>query len=46
MKRYPSKAIWFYQYEGTGGNTIDFVQRHMNMSYPEAMEYLLGGYGF
>lgn len=35
--------LWFHQYEQTGGNTIDFVQRFMGKSYPEAMEFLLGG---
>jgi len=35
--------LWFHQYEQTGGNAVDFVQRFMGKSYPEAMEYLLGG---
>ena len=35
--------LWFHQYEQTGGNAVDFVQRFMDKSYPEAMEYLLGG---
>lgn len=35
--------LWYHQYEGTGGNTIDFVQRFMDKTYPEAMEFLLGG---
>ena len=34
--------LWFHQYEQTGGNAIDFVQRYMEMSYVEAMEYLVG----
>ena len=35
--------LWYHQYEETGGNTIDFVQRFMDKTYPEAMEFLLGG---
>ena len=35
--------LWFHQYERTGGDAIDFVRRFYNKSYPEAMEYLLGG---
>ncbi len=37
--------LWFHQYERVGGDAIDFVRRFMNKSYPEAMEYLLGGSG-
>ncbi len=37
--------LWFHQYERVGGDAIDFVRRYMNMSYPEAMEYLLGNIG-
>ena len=37
--------LWFHQYEEVGGDTIDFVRRFYNKSYPEAMEYLLGGSG-
>ena len=33
------------QYERVGGDAIDFVRKYMNKSYPEAMEYLLGGIG-
>ena len=35
--------LWYHQYEQVGGDAIDFVRRFMNKSYPEAMEYLLGG---
>ena len=34
--------LWYHQYEQIGGNAIDFVQKFMNKSYPEAMDYLLG----
>lgn len=34
--------LWFHQYDRVGGDTIDFVRRFYNKSYPEAMEYLLG----
>lgn len=37
--------LWFHQYERVGGDAIDFVRKFYNKSYPEAMEYLLGGYG-
>lgn len=37
--------LWFHQYERVGGDAIDFVRRYYNKSYPEAMEYLLGGSG-
>lgn len=37
--------LWFHQYDRQGGDAIDFVRRFMNKSYPEAMEYLLGGCG-
>lgn len=35
--------LWYHQYEQVGGDAIDFVRRYMKMSYPETMEYLLGG---
>ena len=34
--------LWFHQYDQKGGDTIDFVRRFYNKTYPEAMEYLLG----
>ena len=34
--------LWYHQYDRVGGDTIDFVRRFYNKSYPEAMEYLLG----
>ena len=37
--------LWYHQYEEVGGDAIDFVRRFMGKSYPEAMEYLLGGCG-
>lgn len=37
--------LWFHQYERIGGDAIDFVRKYYNKSYPEAMEYLLGGCG-
>ena len=35
----------YHQYEQVGGDAVDFVRRFYNKSYPEAMEYLLGGSG-
>ncbi len=35
--------LWYHQYDQEGGDAIDFVRRFMDKSYPEAMEYLLGG---
>jgi len=35
--------LWFHQYDRQGGDAIAFVRRFMGKSYPEAMEYLLGG---
>ena len=37
--------LWFHQYDHEGGDAIDFVRRFYNKTYPEAMEYLLGGCG-
>lgn len=37
--------LWFHQYDRDGGDAIDFVRRFYNKSYPEAVEYLLGGRG-
>ena len=37
--------LWFHQYDRQGGDAIDFVRRYYNKSYPEAVEYLLGGCG-
>lgn len=34
--------LWFHQYERTGGDALDFVQRYFHKSFPEAVEYLLG----
>ena len=35
--------LWYHQYEEVGGDAIGFVRRYYNKSYPEAVEYLLGG---
>jgi len=37
--------LWYHQYDQVGGDAIDFVRRFYNKDYPEAMEYLLNGYG-
>ena len=37
--------LWYHQYERVGGDAVDFVQRYYGKSYPEAVEYLLGGNG-
>ncbi len=37
--------LWYHQYDQVGGDAIDFVRRFFNKDYPEAMEYLLNGYG-
>ena len=37
--------LWYPQYEEVGGDAIDFVRKFYNKDYPEAMEYLLNGYG-
>lgn len=37
--------LWFHQYERVGGDAVDFVRKYMGKSYPEAVEYLLGGSG-
>lgn len=34
---------WYDHAQEQGGNTISFVQRHYNLSFPEAMQALLGG---
>lgn len=36
---------WYDYEEHEGGNAISFVRRHYNLSYPEAMEELLGRKG-
>lgn len=37
--------LWYHQYEEYGNDVVAFVQRYCNMTYPEAVEYLLGGCG-
>ena len=37
--------LWYHQYEEVGGDAIDFVRKFYGKDYPEAMEYLLNGYG-
>ena len=33
---------WFSQYERVGGGAVSFVQKFFGMSYPEAVQALLG----
>ena len=33
--------LWYSQYEQTGGNAVQFVQRFYNKSYTEAVQMLL-----
>ena len=35
--------LWYHQYDQEGGDAVDFVKKFMNKSYPEAVQYLLGG---
>ena len=35
--------LWYHQYDQEGGDAVSFVKRFMDKSYPEAVEYLLGG---
>ena len=35
--------LWYHQYDQEGGDAVSFVRRFMDKSYPEAVEYLLGG---
>lgn len=35
--------LWYHQYDQEGGDTVGFVMRFMEKSYPEAVDYLLGG---
>ena len=35
--------LWYHQYEQVGGDAVDFVRRFYNKSYPDAVEFLLGG---
>lgn len=37
--------LWYHQYDREGGDAIDFVRRFYDKSYPEAVEFLLGGCG-
>ena len=34
--------MWFHQYEQTGGTTVSFVQKYWGLSYPEAVQFILG----
>ncbi len=34
--------LWYHQYEQVGGDAVDFVRRFYDMSYPEAVQFLLG----
>lgn len=38
-----SGSEWYDHAQEKGGNAISFVQRHYNLSFPEAMQVLLGG---
>lgn len=38
-----SGSEWYDHAQERGGNAISFVQRHYNLSFPEAMQMLLGG---
>lgn len=33
--------LWYHQYDCKGGDAIDFIRRFYNMSYPEAVSFLL-----
>lgn len=35
--------LWYHQYEQVGGDAVDFVRKFYNKSYPDAVEFLLGG---
>ena len=35
--------LWYHQYDQEGGDAIAFAQKFMGMSYPEAVNMLLGG---
>lgn len=39
--RIKNRRTWFRYSENTGGDAITFLQRFQNMSFPEAVEYLL-----
>ncbi|MBR3032235.1 MAG: DUF3991 and TOPRIM domain-containing protein [Clostridiales bacterium] len=34
--------LWFDHYDQTGGNTLSFVKKYFGLSYPEAMQFILG----
>ena len=34
--------LWFHQYEQIGGNTVSFVRKFWGLSYPEAVQFILG----
>ncbi len=37
--------LWFHQYERIGGDAVSFVRRFYDMSYPEAVSFLLNQIG-
>ena len=41
-KVYIKGNLWYNHYEQTGGDTIDFVCRFYNKTYPEAVMFILG----
>ena len=43
--RIKDRRTWFRYSEGIGGDTISFLQRFENKSFPEAVEYLLAYQG-
>ena len=34
--------LWFDHYDQTGGNTLGFVKKYFGLSYPEAIQFILG----
>lgn len=34
--------LWFHQYEQIGGTTVGFVKKFWGLSYPEAVQFILG----
>lgn len=36
------RNLWFHQYDREGGDAVGFVCRFYNMTYPEAVGYILG----
>ena len=34
--------LWYHQYEQIGGNTVGFVRKFWGLTYPEAIQFILG----